>query len=142
METQVPASSEPSFSHLVKGIVDDIGDLIKQQIQFAKKEVQTDLRKSKEAVVALAIGAGALFLGILFAGFMLVHLLHWLTTPPGADPASLPLWSCYAIVGVLCLGTGAAMIQAGRKKFASFNPLPEQTVETMKENVQWIANSK
>lgn len=142
METQVPASSEPSFSHLVKGIVDDVGDLIKQQIQFAKKEVQTDLHKSKEAAVVLAIGVGALFLGILFAGFMAVHLLHWLTAPPGADPASLPLWSCYAIVCVPCLGSAAALIRAGRKKFASFNPLPDQTAETMKENVQWITNSK
>jgi hypothetical protein len=142
METQVPVSSEPSVSSLVKGIVDDLGDLIKQQVQFARKEVQTDLRKSKEAIMALAIGAGACFLGILFSGFMLVHLLHWLTTPPSADQASLPLWSCYAIVGFLCLGAGAALIQAGRKKFSSFNPLPDDTVATMKENVQWITNSK
>jgi len=142
METQVPASSEPGFSRLVKGIVDDIGDLIKHQIQFAKKEVQNDLHKSIQATVALAVGAGALFLGILFAGFMLVHLLHWLTTPPVADAAKLPLWSCYAIVGLVCIGSGAALILAGKKKFASFNPLPDQTVQTMKENVQWIANSK
>jgi len=142
METQVPASSEPSVSHLVKGIVDDLGDLIKHQLQFAKKEVQTDLRKSKEAVTALAMGAGAVFLGILFTGFMAVHLLHWLTAPSEADLASLPLWSCYAIVSVLCLGSGAALILAGKKKFGSFNPLPDQTVETMKENVQWMTNSK
>jgi len=146
METQVPTSPETSVSHLVKGIVDDVGDLIKQQIQFAKKEVQADLRKSVQAVTALAIGAGAAFLGILFTGFMLVHLLHWLTTPASAsalaDPASIPLWGCYAIVGFLCLGSGAALVMAGIKKFGSFNPLPDQTVQTMKENVQWIANSK
>jgi len=142
METQVPASSEPGFSRLVKGIVDDIGDLIKHQIQFAKKEVQNDLHKSMQATIALAAGAAVLFLGILFAGFMLVHLLHWLTAPPVADAAALPLWSCYGIVGFVCLGSGAALILAGKKKFASFNPLPDQTVQTMKENVQWIANSK
>jgi len=142
METQVPASSEPSVSRLVKGIVDDVGDLIKQQIQFAKKEVQNDLHKSLVAVTVLAIGAGAVFLGILFTGFMLVHLLHWLTAPAGDDPASIPLWGCYAIVCFLCLGGGTALILAGKKKFSSFNPLPDQTVETMKENVQWITNSK
>lgn len=142
METQAPVSSEPSLSSLVKGIVNDVGDLIKQQFQFARTEVQTDLRKSKEAVMALAIGAGAAFLGILFLGFMLVHLLHWLTAPRDTDPASLPLWGCYAIIGGLCMGGAVALIQAGRKKFSSFNPLPEQTAQTMKENVQWITNSK
>jgi len=142
MTTQVPTSSEPGVSTLVKGIVDDIGDLIKQEFKFAKTEVQTDLRKSKEAVTALAIGAGAAVLGLIFAGLMVVYLLHWLTSPTGADPAGIPLWGCYGIVTVVFLGTGTALILAGKKKFDSFNPLPEQTVDTLKENVQWITNSK
>jgi hypothetical protein len=137
------APSEPGLSTLVKGIVDDVGDLIKQQIDFARTEVTADLRKTKEAAGALAIGAGVTTLGGLFLGFMLVHLLHWLTAPAGgADPSSLPLWSCYAIVGALLLGCGAALILAGKKKLSSFNPLPDETVKTMKENVQWITSSK
>jgi len=126
----------------VKGIVDDIGDLIKQQIDFAKAEVTTDIRKTKEAAGALAVGAGVATLGGIFLGFMLVHLLHWLTAPAGDDLSRLPLWSCYAIIGALLLGCGAALIMAGKKKLGSFNPLPDQTVKTMKENVQWITNSK
>jgi len=142
MTTQVPTSSEPGVSTLVKGIVDDIGDLIKQQFKFARTEVQTDLRKSKEALMALAIGAGAAFVGLIFAGLMVVYLLHWLTSPALTDPAGIPLWGCYGIVTLVFLGSGAALILVGKKKFDSFNPLPEQTVDTMKENVQWITNSK
>jgi len=66
MTPQVPTSSEPGIAGLVKGIVDDIGDLIKQEFKFARTEVQTDLRKSKEAIVALAIGAGAAAVGLIF----------------------------------------------------------------------------
>jgi len=142
MSSQVQAPSDPGLSTLVKGIVDDIGELIKQEFKFAKTEIKTDLRKTKEATILLAIGAGLAVLGGIFLGLMLVYLLHWLTSPAGADVASLPLWSCYAIVGALFLGGGGALIQAGKKKFDSFNPLPEQTVETVKENVQWITNSK
>jgi hypothetical protein len=142
MSSPVHAPPEPGLSTLVKGIVDDIGDLIKQQIDFARTEVTTDLRKTKEAASALAIGAGVATLGGLFLGFMLVYLLHWLASPAGADQSNLPLWSCYAIIGALLLGTGAALILAGKKKLNSFNPLPDETVKTMKENVQWITNSK
>jgi len=142
MTTQVPTTSEPGIATLVKGIVDDIGDLIKQEFKFARTEVQTDLRKSKEALVALAVGAGAAFLGLIFAGLMVVYLLHWLTAPPGADQAGIPLWGCYGIVTLVFLGSGAALMLAGKKKFDSFNPLPEQTAQTVKENVQWITNSK
>jgi len=137
MATQVPANTEPGIASLVKGIVDDVGDLIKQQFQFARTEVKTDLRKSRQAGAILASGAGVATLGGLFLGLMLVHLLHFLASPSGADPASLPLWSCYAIVGVLFLAIGAILVGAGLKKFDSFNPLPDQTVDTLKENVQW-----
>jgi hypothetical protein len=140
MSTPVHAPPEPGLANLVKGIVDDIGDLIKQQFAFARAEIKTDLRKTKEGVLALAVGAGVVALGGLFLCLMLVHLLHCLTLPPGADPASLPLWSCYAIVGLLFLGGGFALLLAGKKKFDSFNPLPVQTAATMKENVQWITN--
>jgi hypothetical protein len=142
MTPQVPTSSEPGIATLVKGIVNDIGDLIKQEFKFARTEVQGDLRKSKDAITVLAIGAGAALLGLIFAGLMVVYLLHWLTSPTGADPGGIPLWGCYGIVALVFLGSGAALILAGKKKFDSFNPLPEQTVETVKENVQWIANSK
>jgi len=142
MTPQVPTSSEPGIASLVKGIVDDFGDLIKQEFKFARTEVQGDLRKSKDAIVALAIGAGAAAVGLIFAGLMVVYLLHWLTSPPGEDRAGIPLWGCYGIVTLVFLGSGMALLLAGKKKFDSFNPLPDQTVNTVKENVQWITNSK
>jgi len=143
MTTQVPTSSEPGVSSLVKGIVDDLGDLIKQQFQFAKTEVKNDLSKSKDAIALLAVGAGVAVVGGLLLCVMLVHLLHWLTIPSGfdPDPARLPLWGCYAIVGGLFFAVGSGLAFAGVKKFRSFNPLPDQTAGTLKENVQWITNA-
>ena len=140
MDNQVPNAQQPGVSTLVKGIVEDLGDLIKQQFQFAKAEVKADIRKTKEASAILIVGVGIAFFGVILACLMLVYLLHWLTSPPEMDPASLPLWSCFAIVGLVFLGTGAVLIQVGRKKFSSFNPLPDQTVDTLKENVQWMKN--
>lgn len=141
MATQVPTNSEPGVGSLLKGIVDDLGNLIKQQFQFARTEVKTDLRKSKTAGVILASGAGIATVGAFFLGLMLVHLLHFLSG--NVDTASLPLWSCYAIVGILFLAVGAIAIQMGLKKFDSFNPLPDQTVESMKETLEWqTTNSK
>jgi len=142
MATQVPTTSEPGFGTLVRQIVDDIGDLVKQQIQFARAEIRSDLRKSKEACTLLALGAGSAFVSVLFFGFTMVHLLHWLTAPAGTDVSRLPLWGCHAIVTGLFLVAGAGLLMVGKKKFDSFNPLPNQTVQTAKENVEWITNSK
>jgi hypothetical protein len=142
MAVQVPTTSEPGFTTLVREIVKDVEELVKQQIRFARVEIKEDLRKDKEAVALLAGGAALGVLGVLFLGMTLVHLLHWLTAPPGTDLAALPLWGCHAIVAVLFLIAGAGLYLLGRRMFAAFTPLPEQTAQTLKENVEWITNSK
>jgi len=142
MANQVPTTSEPGFAPLLRGIVNDVGDLVKQQIQFARAEIKADLRKSKEAGAFLALGAGSALVGVLFFGLMVVHLLHWLTGPPGADVSSLPLWGCHAIVAVLFLASGTALFFIGKRMMSPSEILPVQTAETLKENVEWITNSK
>jgi len=129
----------------MRGIINDIGDLIRQEIKFARTEIKADLRKTREATAILALGAGVALLGVILLALMLVYLLQWLSLP-AEDAARLypgmPLWGCYGIVSAVFLVIGAAAVYAGYAKFKSFDPLPDQTAQTVKENVQWIANSK
>jgi hypothetical protein len=141
VEVQNPPE-QGSITSLVKGIVNDVGDLIKQEFRFARTELRTDLRRTGKASKFLAIGIFVALLGLGVLILMLVHLLHWLTSPTYADPAGLPLWACHAIVGGLLAGSGTVLILVGKKKFDSFNPLPDQTAKTLKENLEWITNSK
>jgi hypothetical protein len=133
---------ETSTTGLLGGIISDFGDLIKQEIRFAKAEFKSDLGKTREAATTLGIGVGVASLSGLLLAWMLVHLLHWATSPAELDPAKLPLWACFGVVGLVFGAVGGLLITSGVHKFQSFNPLPEKTAETIKENVQWIANSK
>jgi hypothetical protein len=147
MANEVHTSTETgSATGLLRGIITDIGDLIRQEIRFARTEIRTDLRKTREAATVLALGVGTAILGVMLLSVMLVFLLHWLTMNPESvgsyDPASVPLWGCFGIIGGLFLLTGAALAWLGYKKFESFNPLPDETANTVKENVEWIVNSK
>jgi len=144
MPHEVHTPPEPALTSLLGGIISDFGDLIRQEIRFAKAEVKSDLVKTKEAVTILSIGIGIAALAGLLLVWMLVHLLHWLTLPAGSrlDDATLPLWACFGIVGATLGVIGGLLIQTAIRKFQSFNPLPEQTAKTVKENVEWITNSK
>jgi hypothetical protein len=135
-------TAEPSTTSLLGGIISDFGNLIKQEIRFAKAEFKSDLSKTREAATALGIGLGVASLSGLLLVWMLVHLVHWATSPAELDPARLPLWACFGIVGLVFGVIGGALIASGVRKFQSNNPLPDQTAQTIKENVQWIANSK
>jgi hypothetical protein len=140
MASQVPTTSEPGFAALLRGIVNDIGDLVKQQIQFARAEIKSDLRKTREAAALLALGAGSAFLSVLFFGLMLAHLINWLTLPAGSEVATVPLWGCHAIVGGVFLVAGAGLLAVGLRLLGT--AVPEQTIQTAKENVEWMTNSK
>jgi len=144
MPNEVHTQSEPGLTSLLGGIISDFGDLIRQEIRFAKAEVKSDLSKTREAVSILAVGIGIASVSGMLLVWMLVYLLHWLTIPAGdvLDPAKLPLWACFGIVGGILAVIGGITIQTGRGKLQSNNPLPDQTAENVKENVQWIANSK
>jgi hypothetical protein len=141
-EVQTPPQ-DTGIGSLIKGIVNDFRDLIKQQFQFARTELKSDLKKTGDASRLLAMGVGMAVLGTVVLVLMLVHLLHWLTIPAGEnpDPAALPLWACYGIVGGLIMAIGVVMIFKGKEKFDSFNPLPDQTLQTMKENLEWTTNT-
>lgn len=106
---------------------------MKQQMALVRREIQEDLQKTKEGMISMALGAGMAFLGGFLLCLTAVHLLKW------AAP-DLPEWGCYAIVSGLVLLLSAVLLFAGKKIFASFNPLPGQALQGIKENLQWKTN--
>jgi hypothetical protein len=142
MVNDVKTAPQPAVTELLTGIVSDIGALIRQEVRFARTEIKSDFQKSRTAVVLLASGAATAALGALLLALMLVFLLHYITLPnTAADPAQVPLWGCFGLVSLLFLVVGGALVWAGVAKFQSFNPLPDETVKTVEENVSWIANT-
>jgi len=134
--------TDQSMVSLVSGIVDDVHDLITQQIKLTRAEIQDDLHKAVGIALMFAAGAGVLLLGGIMACLMLVYLLHWFTAPAGSDPASLPLWACYGIVGAAFGVIGSAMLAAGKSKYQSTSLLPDKAAHELKENVECLTNKK
>jgi len=126
MITEQRNENEPGVTKLVGSIIEDIQELFKSQLDLFHAEIQDDLRQTKEAGTLLAAGGLVLLLGGIFLGLTLVYLLDWLF------PA-LHLWGAFAIVGVSLSVLGVIFFQVGKQKFASFNPLPDKSVEAMKE---------
>jgi uncharacterized membrane protein YqjE len=135
MAEDLHRGSDPSVTALVTGIIHDAQELIKQQVALVRTEIRDDFRKTKEGALSLALGLGVGALGALLLCFALVYLLAW------AVP-QVPLWVWFAVIGVLLGAAGAAMIYAGSKKFESINPLPDQSAQALRENVQWLTNRK
>ena len=135
VESPTRAGPEPAMTALVAGAIDDVQELLKQQLALFKHEVRQDVRKARDASISLAFGGVILLVGGVLLALTGVHLLQALA------PA-LPLWACYAIVGVLVTATGGAFIYSGKKQVESFQILPEESLQSLKENFQWMRNPK
>jgi hypothetical protein len=136
MATEVPNRNEPSLAVLVSGIVSDIQDLVKQQLQLTRKEIEADFRKMREAASLLAFGLGVLFLGGIALCLALALLIYWLGLPTGGDPGRLPLWVAFGLVGLAFAVLGGGLAYAGKKRVDTIHPL-EQTTQALEENLEW-----
>lgn len=125
-----PHNSEPTLAQLVNGLMSDATLLLRQELALARHEIYEEARKTKTAVVSLGAGIGIAAIGGLLLIIMLVHVLRELT--------EWPLWTCYGIVGGLCAIVGLALLYRGKQKISQIDMVPQQTVETMKENVRWF----
>jgi len=134
MATDLRTSPEPSVTALVSGIVHDVQELTKQQLALFKHEMASDLRTTKEIAFSSGIGATSLLVGGVLLCLMLVYLLNWATV--------IPLWGCYGLVGGGVVLVGAFLLYSSKKKLETFNPLPDESVKELKENVQCLMNPK
>jgi hypothetical protein len=68
--------------------------------------------------------------GVVLLVVMLIGLLAW------AVPA-MPWWGWCGVVGVVLLFVAGILYFVGRRMFASFNPLPDESAAVMKESLGW-----
>jgi Putative Actinobacterial Holin-X, holin superfamily III len=122
--------TEPTLAQLVSELANDAKQLLRQELALAKYEIHEEVRKTKVALVSLGLGLGIVAIGGLLLIAMLVHLLNAVT--------EWPLWICYGIVGGVCAMVGVVLLYMGKRQMSQIDMVPQQTVETMKENVRWI----
>jgi len=130
MAPEQTTSASPGLTPLISGIINDAQTLIRQQLTLFQTELKNDLSRTKNASIPIAVGGAVAFLAAIFLFLAAAHLIVYLW------PAC-PLFAAYGIVGLLLGGIGGALIYMGKAKFDTFNPLPEKSVEGLKENIQW-----
>jgi hypothetical protein len=129
MDNRSPRPAAPSLAALLGGIMKDAKDLLVQELTLAKLEGHDELRQIKTAALSLGIGVGVAAVGGILLIVMLVHVL--------AAYTDIPLWGCYGIVGSVFGVLGWVLLASGKHKIEEIDVMP-QTVETMKENAQWL----
>jgi len=125
------APDEQSVARLVGDIVADAQKLIRQEIALARVELQEEWKKTKSAARGFTIAVVMGFVTVFNAGMALAHILQALGVTP---------WLSYTLVTLVYGGIAYALLRKGTEAAKDIDFVPRQTVESMKENVQWIRN--
>jgi len=121
-----PRRPEATLGELFGEMTSDITTLFRKEIELAKLETREELSRVGRGAGMFA-GAGlAAWLALLFLSLGLAWLLD----------QAMNTALAFAIVGVLWGVIGAVLALRGKREMKNVKPLPE-TVETLKEDVQW-----
>jgi uncharacterized membrane protein YqjE len=117
-----------SIADVLQDIVANVQGIVRAEVRLAKTEVKEEASKAGGA--AAMVGAGVVA-AIYTVGLLLLTILYALAT-------AMPLWFAALILFVLLAVTTAILLSIGKKRFQAVHATPEKTVETMKENVEWV----
>lgn len=120
--------SERSFAELLQDILANVQEIIRSEFRLAKTEVREEVAKARKSVSTL--GAGVV-IALYALGFLLLAAVH-------ALQMVMPAWLAALIVGTVVAIIAAALIGIGAKGLKQVNAVPEKTIASVKENVQWV----
>jgi hypothetical protein len=126
------APSDASLGGLVGQLTSDLGALLRDEVQLAKIELKEDATR--------AARAGGMFGAAAVAGWLAAELLLFAAAWGLAEV--MPIGFAFLIVGAVVAIVGLALFAAGRARMRDLNMKPEQTIQTMQENVQWARQQK
>jgi hypothetical protein len=119
---------ERPIGEVAKDLTSDLSLLLRQEMELAKAEMA---QKGRTAAPGLGMLGGAGVVALCAAGALTACLVLLLSL-------FLSEWLAALIVAVALAAVAYVLVKQGKERVAEAGkPVPEQTIETVKEDVQW-----
>jgi hypothetical protein len=122
---------ERPIADLLHDILRNVQELIRAEVKLAKAEVRQEVRLASSSALPLAVGAlsaVSAWMFLLWAGAYALGLV-------------MPMWAGILIMAAVTGALAAVLLGQGLRRLKQVRPVPERTVATLKENLEWIKQS-
>lgn len=126
----MPLQSQRSVPEVLQDIVANLQEIIRSEFRLATTEIKEEGARTFKTVATF--GAGIVF-AIYALGFLLLTIVYALNTVVAP-------WLAALLVTVLVGLPGIVFINLGRERLKQVNLMPDKTIASVKENVQWAKN--
>jgi len=121
-------NQERALSDVLQDILRNLQDIVRSEVRLAKVEIRDDARQAASSAVWIAAGT----IGALSAwAFLLWTITFALST-------RMSMWAATLIVALVLAGAASVLVVGGIRRMKRINPIPERTIASIKENVEWI----
>lgn len=120
--------NQPSLGDLFSTLSDQVSLLFRQEVQLAQAEMTKKVSRAGQNASYIVLGAvigQAAFLAIVAAIILALSLV-------------MEAWLAALLVGIGLAIAAILLVQTGINKLKTMDPAPRQTIETMKENKEWL----
>ena len=121
---------ERPLGDLLKQLSQETATLVRQELELAKAEIATT---GKRAGIGAGMVGAAGIVGFLALGAFTAFLILVLNT-------FMPAWLAALIVTLVYAGVAGVLALRGKDKVKEATPPAPQTVETVKEDIEWAKN--
>jgi acyl-CoA reductase-like NAD-dependent aldehyde dehydrogenase len=121
-------TGDRSVSDVLQDILRNVQDILRSEVRLAKAEIRQEASQAAAAAVWVTVGV----VGALSAWMFLLWTMAY------ALATILPMWAATLVIAVAMAAGGGVLIAAGLRRFTQITPMPERTIESLKENLEWI----
>ncbi len=122
-----PSPVGKSIGELVADMTSEVNALVRKELELAVVELKGEMRQAARAGGMLTGAALSGYLALLFGSFAAAWLLD----------RKLPRPLAFGLVAAAHGAAAVVLGKAGQEEIKQVDPVPTQTIESLKENVDW-----
>ena len=124
--SEMPGVGPRSTGEIIRDVVEDLETMVRSEIRLARAEMSEKIQRAGRASGLIG---GAAVCGLLAGGCIVTACICLLAM-------AMPVGWAALLMGMFLICVAATMFFGGRKRLREVNPVPERTVETIKETIR------
>ena len=121
-------AADRSVTDVLQDILRIVQDILRSEVRLAKAEIRQEATQAATAALWMTIGVVGLLSAWMFLLWTAVYALATV----------LPLWAATLVIAVAVACAGGTVLTAGLRRFTRMKPMPERTIESLQENLEWM----
>ena len=121
-------AEERSVTDVFQDILHNLQEMVRSEIRLAKVEVRGEITQAASSGVWMAAGGVAALSAWIFVAWAVVYALA----------TRMSMWAAALIVAFVMAVAAWTLIMGGMRRAKRVHPIPERTVESVKENLEWM----